>query len=100
MELTGIGLYTLQEAETGAQSREVSRWPFGYAFKGGVGAPLWKSQLADFDEKVIGFRDLIELCIVKAFRNHDVPLQVIRGAIGGAKAMSGTEYPFTAHRFF
>jgi len=37
MELTGIGLYTLQEAErlTGAQAREVSRWLFGYTFKGG-----------------------------------------------------------------
>jgi uncharacterized protein (DUF433 family) len=101
MELTGIGLYTLQEAErlTGAQAREVSRWLFGYTFKGGVGAPLWKSQLADLDEKVIGFRDLMELRIVKAFRNHDVPLQVIRAAIEGAKAMFGTEYPFTAHRF-
>jgi uncharacterized protein (DUF433 family) len=101
MELTGIGLYTLQEAErlTGAQAREVSRWLFGYTIKGGIGAPLWKSQLADLDEKVIGFRDLMELRIVKAFRNHDVPLQVIRAAIEGAKAMFGTEYPFTAHRF-
>ena len=101
MELTGIGLYTLQEVErlTGAQAREVSRWLFGYTFKGGVSAPLWKSQLADLDEKMIGFRDLMELRIVKAFRNHDVPLQVIRAAIEGAKAMFGTEYPFTAHRF-
>jgi uncharacterized protein (DUF433 family) len=101
MELTGIGLYTLQEAErlTGAQAREVSRWLFGYTIKGGIGAPLWKSQLADLDEKVIGFRDLMELRIVKALRNHDVPLQVIRAVIEGAKAMFGTEYPFTAHRF-
>jgi hypothetical protein len=101
MELTGIGLYTLQEVErlTGAQAREVSRWLFGYKSKVGVSAPLWKSQLADLDEKVIGFRDLMELRIVKAFRNHDVPLQVIRAAIEGAKAMFGTEYPFTAHRF-
>jgi hypothetical protein len=40
MELNGIGLYTLQEAErlTGAQAREVSRWLFGYTFKGGVSA--------------------------------------------------------------
>ena len=41
----------------------------------------------------------MELRIVKAFRNHDVPLQVIRAAIEGAKAMFGIEYPFTAHRF-
>ena len=101
MELTRIGLYTLQEAErlTGAQAREVSRWLYGYTFKGGVGAPLWTTQLAGLDEKVIGFRDLMELRVVKAFRNHNVPLRVIRAAIDGAKAMFGTEYPFTAHRF-
>jgi len=101
MELTRIGLYTLQEAErlTGAQAREVSRWLYGYRFEGGVGAPLWTTQLAGLDEKVIGFRDLMELRVVKAFRNRNVPLRVIRAAIDGAKAMFGTEYPFTAHRF-
>lgn len=38
MDLTGIGLYTLQEAErlTGADAREVSRWLFGYASKDGA----------------------------------------------------------------
>jgi uncharacterized protein (DUF433 family) len=101
MKLTGIGLYTLQEAErlTGAQAREVSRWLFGYTFKGGVGAPLWTPQLASLDAKVIGFRDLMELRIVKALRDHNVPLRVIRAAIDGAKAIFGIEYPCTTHRF-
>jgi len=101
MRLTGIGLYTLQEAEklTGAQARDVSRWLFGHTFKGGVGAPLWTPQLAGLDTKVVGFRDLMELRIVQAFRDHNVPVRVIRAAIDGAKAMFGTEYPFTAHRF-
>jgi uncharacterized protein (DUF433 family) len=101
MDLTGIGLYTLQEAErlTGADAREVSRWLFGYSFKDGASAPLWTTQLAELDEKVIGFRDLLELRIVKAFRNHDVSLRVIRTAIDNAKAIFGTEYPFTANRF-
>jgi uncharacterized protein (DUF433 family) len=101
MDLTGIGLYTLQEAErlTGADAREVSRWLFGYSFKGGTSPPLWTTQLAELDEKVIGFKDLLELRIVKAFRNHDVPLRVIRAAIDNAKAIFGTEYPFTANRF-
>jgi uncharacterized protein (DUF433 family) len=101
MELTGIGLYTLQEAErlTGADAREVSRWLFGYSFKDGASAPLWTTQLAALDEKIIGFRDLLELRIVKAFRNHNVPLRAIRAAIENAKAIFGTEYPFTANRF-
>ncbi|MBU9190837.1 DUF433 domain-containing protein [Burkholderia gladioli] len=101
MDLTGIGLYTLQEAErlTGADAREVSRWLFGYTAKDGARPPLWTTQLAGLDQKVIGFRDLLELRIVKAFRNHNVSLRVIRAAIENAKAIFGTDYPFTANRF-
>lgn len=101
MDLTGIGLYTLKEAErlTGAPSREVSRWLFGYSFKDGASPPLWKTQLSEIDEKVIGFRDLMELRVVKAFRTHDVSLKVIRAAIENARQIFGTDYPFTANRF-
>ncbi|QCX50245.1 DUF433 domain-containing protein [Ralstonia pseudosolanacearum] len=101
MDLTGIGLYTLKEAErlTGAPSREVSRWLFGCRFKDGARPPLWKTQLSELDEKVIGFRDLMELRIVKAFRTHDVSLRVIRTAIGNARELFAIDYPFTANRF-
>ncbi len=101
MDLTGIGLYTLKEAErlTGADAREVSRWLFGYTFKDGSSPPLWTTQLAELGEKAIGFRDLLELRVVKAFRSHNVPLRVIRAAIENAKAIFGMDYPFTANRF-
>lgn len=104
MDLAGIGLYTLKEAErfTGADTREVSRWLFGYQQKNGPSTPLWRSQLADVEEGAhgfIGFRDLLELRIVKAFIQHEVPLRVIRAAIDNAKEMFGTDYPLTAHRF-
>ncbi|WP_229458803.1 DUF433 domain-containing protein [Massilia glaciei] len=97
-------MYTLKEAErfTGADAREVNRWLFGYRFKGGASVPLWHTQLADMDEgaqKVIGFRDLLELRIVKAFTEHKVPLRVIRAAIVSAREIFSTEYPFTANRF-
>ncbi|MES2318577.1 MAG: DUF433 domain-containing protein [Pseudomonadota bacterium] len=103
MDLTGIGLYTLKEAEqfTGASAREVSRWLFGYRFQNGQSAPLWKTQLASSEEneKAIGFRDLLELRIVKQFINHHVALPVIRAAITNARALFNTDYPFTANRF-
>jgi uncharacterized protein (DUF433 family) len=103
MDLTGIGLYTLQEAArfTGADSREVSRWLFGYNFAGGSSPPLWQTQLSLLGEhdKVIGFRDLLELRIVKAFTRHNVPLRVIRAAIENAQQIFSTKYPFTANRF-
>jgi uncharacterized protein (DUF433 family) len=103
MDLTGIGLYTLQEAErlTGATSREVSRWLFGYNFKNQSSLPLWETQLSALEdhEKVIGFHDLLELRIVKAFTEHQVSLRVIRAAIENARSIFSTQYPFTANRF-
>ncbi|MDL2354641.1 MAG: DUF433 domain-containing protein [Pseudomonadota bacterium] len=103
MDLTRIGLYTLKEAHrlTGAKPREVSRWLFGYQFKDGASDPLWRTQLADVEagQKFIGFRDLLELRIVKAFIEHKVSLRVIRAAIDSAKDIFSTEYPFTANRF-
>lgn len=47
---------------------------------------------------MIGFRDLLELRIVKAFVEKKVPLQVIRIAIGNARRLLG-DYPLTTHRF-
>lgn len=103
MDLTGIGLYTLKEAErfTGADSREVSRWLFGYSFKNGASAPLWRTQLIGLEDgqKFIGFRDLLELRIVKTFIEHNVSLRVIRAAIDSARDIFSTDYPFTANRF-
>jgi uncharacterized protein (DUF433 family) len=103
MEFTGIGLYTLQEAEhlTGASSREVSRWLFGYNHANASSAPLWETQLLEMEdgEKIIGFRDLLELRTVKAFTKRAVPLRVIRAAIQNARILFDTPYPFTTHRF-
>ncbi|MEO7496346.1 MAG: DUF433 domain-containing protein [Massilia sp.] len=103
MDLTGVGLYTLQEAErfTGADPREVSRWLFGYRFKGGQSAPLWRTQLVDAEPglKLIGFRDLLELRIVTVFVRHHVPLRVIRAAIDNARSIFTHDYPFTTNRF-
>lgn len=102
MELTGIGLYTLQQASriSGAKSSEVSRWLFGYnAGENKRIPPLWQTQIMDVEEKVIGFRDLMELRIVKAFSSHGVPIQLIRIALKHAKEIFGTDYPFTSHRF-
>lgn len=102
MELTGIGLYTLQQASrlSGAKASEVSRWLFGYkANEGKRQPPLWQPQIKDVEEKVIGFRDLMELRVVKAFARHGVPVQLIRVALHNAKEIFGSEYPLTSHRF-
>ncbi|MGB3742742.1 MAG: DUF433 domain-containing protein [Castellaniella sp.] len=102
MDLTGIGLYTLTQASrlSGAKATEVSRWLFGYKTSGGKRIPpLWHPQVEEPDEKVIGFRDLLELRFIKAFANHGVPVKVIRAALTNAKAIFESDYPFTSHRF-
>lgn len=102
MGFIGVGLYTLQQAArlSGATAPEVSRWLFGYQAKGGKKMPpLWSTQIQVADEKVIGFRDLMELRVVKAFASHGVPVKLIRAALHSAKEIFGSAYPFTSHRF-
>lgn len=101
MELTGIGLYTPQQAArlSGATALEVRRWLFGYKTKSKFMPPLWNAQVADLSVKVIGFRDLMELRMVAAFVRKGVPLRIIRSALENARAMFGSEYPLTSQRF-
>lgn len=106
MNLLGIGLYTPAEAAhiTGANARDITRWLFGYKDShGGKHLPLWETQIPIdgkvVDEKVIGFRDLMELRIIKAFTRHGVSLRTIRLALQSASEIFGTPYPFTANRF-
>lgn len=105
MNLFGIGIYTPAEAAriTGAKTSEVSRWLFGYKDgAGGNHSPLWETQIPVdgelIEDKVIGFRDLMELRVIKAFTKHGVSIRVIRLALESATEMLG-QYPFTANRF-
>lgn len=104
MDLVGVGLYTIHDAAriTRAAPREIRRWMFGYTFKtrGGelaTSPPLWHSSIERDD--AIGFRDLLELRIVKEFVAHGVHLSVVRAALANARALIGSDYPFTRHRF-
>lgn len=107
----GTGMYSLREAArlVQAKSRDLNRWLFGHHYQKRRGeesvrafsAPLWKTQieLAEYEEPVIGFRDLLEVRFVRAFITHGVPLPVIRRCLEGAQAVYGVEYPFTTLKF-
>lgn len=107
----GSGMYSLREAArlVQAKSRDLNRWLFGYHYQKGRGeksirafsAPLWKTQveLAEYDELVIGFRDLLEVRFVRAFIAHGIPLIVIRRCLESAQSIYGVEYPFTSLQF-
>lgn len=99
--LVGVGLYTPAEASlyTGIPATDIRRWLFGYTAHGVQHPGLWNPELADLDECVLGFHDLLEIRFVHAFRQHGVSLQAIRSASQQAKDLFDQAYPFTCKRF-
>lgn len=105
----GKGVYTLPDAArlVRADAATIRRWLYGYQYrKTGserryTSGPLWVPQYsgADFDERVIGFRDLMELRIVREFVARGVPLLVVRYCLEAAREMFGGDYPLTRQRF-
>lgn len=104
----GIGVYSFADAARfiGTESREIRRWLLGHRYRQtGTGnmaesVPLWTSELAQFDiGDGIGFRDLLELRFVKAFRCRGVSLHSIRLAIEYASEKFGSNRPLQCKRF-
>lgn len=102
---SGLGMYSFPDAARyiGASSRELRRWILGYEHgreeDRKFSEPLWTSQLAEFGVEGIGFRDLIELRFVHAFRDSGVPLQVIRSTLEAARTDLDEEFPLTSQKF-
>ena len=111
MTQLGLGMYTLVDAARLIHSdrRTIQRWLYGYNYTGRKGkgrvrrhaGPLWAPQYEadDFNEKVIGFQDLLELRVVREFVRHGVPLLIVRRCLETAAQMFGANYPFTTRRF-
>jgi len=105
--LLATGIYSLGQAARliHAEPRAVKRWMCGYKRKHGDGhrhsAPLWKTQMAgaEFEQPAIGFRDLMELRLVRAFADAGISLAVIKATIDAARDDLHTDYPLTTRRF-
>lgn len=109
----GIGVYSLAEAARliHAERRSLDRWMFGYDYrrKDPDGErhqchsdPLWQPQHGQpiAGEKVIGFRDLLELRIVREFVSHGVSLLVVRRCLEVARSIYNIgEFPLSTRRF-
>lgn len=107
----GLGVYTLSDAAhlIHAERRAVKRWLYGYDYPYGPedartrrhSEPLWRPQYSrdDFAEDVIGFRDLMELRVVREFVRRGVSLIVVRHCLDAAKDLFGADYPFSKQRF-
>lgn len=108
---SGTGFYSLAEASrlVRVPARSIARWLYGYNYttadKGHEKqqhfcAPLWETEYASesFPDKVIGFRDLLELRIVREFVGHGLPIVVVRRCLETAREVYG-DYPMTTHKF-
>lgn len=106
-----LGVYPLPEAArlVGMPFAALNRWLYGYDYLSKNqnetvkkhSAPLWRPQYeaAEWGEKVIGFRDLLELRVVREFIQHGLSLRFIRSCLENAKTIFGVDYPFTTYRF-
>jgi len=104
--LLGIGLYTLPEAARILRTRpqKLSRWADGYPFVSNkerrVAEPIIQRDLAALDgEPVLTFNDLLELYMIKLFRDAGVSLQTIRAAAEQAAILYHTNHPFAIKQF-
>jgi|UPI0006460EB2 uncharacterized protein (DUF433 family) len=106
--LIGTGLYPLRQAArlVGQEVRNVRRWLKGYSWKYRSGrsysGPLWHTEYEGADlpgERVLSFRDLLELRMVAEFATRGVDLKVIRATIEVAKEDFGSAYPLSNRRF-
>lgn len=108
---SGTGIYSVPEASRliSVTTREIRRWLFGYHYRKTPGdaesrvdiSPLWEHELAheNFEEDVIGFRDLVELRFIREFIQHGVPLKVIRRCLTTASELFGVSHPMSLPRF-
>lgn len=104
--LLGVGLYTAADARslTGVPPARVRRWLRGYAHGAGKeetwSPPLWRPQLPEIGGILhLGFRDLVELRTIDAFRRAGLSLQQLRRAYQTAQKIVGEERPFSSARF-
>lgn len=102
----GVGIYSVSDAAklTGVPSAAIRRWLWGYRYRycgeARVSQPLWSPELPEVDNsRALGFRDLIEILFVKAFKEKGVSLRTIRRAIEQAEALLGEDYPLSSLKF-
>ena len=104
--LVGVGIYTVPEAArlTGVSSQRIRRWLTGYSYQRGDqvrrSEAVWRHQLPVIDESLaLGFRDLMEVRFIDAFRGQGVSWKTIRLAASRAIELFDNDYPFSTRRF-
>jgi uncharacterized protein (DUF433 family) len=102
----GIGFYTVPEVARLLKipPLNIRRWLGGYRYTHGDKTvdmpPLWKPQLPAYDHHIeLGFRDLIELRVVKSFLDAGLSILTVRNCLEYAREIAGDDHPFSTRRF-
>ncbi len=105
-DLLGGGVYSVTEAARLTRVREprIRRWLRGYAYRTSddvrKSPPVWCHELPTVEGAMaLGFRDLIEVRLVDAFRNAGVGWKALRIAAERAAELFGDTHPFSSRRF-
>ncbi|WP_398483808.1 hypothetical protein [Tardiphaga sp.] len=104
--LLGTGFYTVPEAARllKISPLNIRRWLGGYTYKHGEKVvkmpPLWSPQLPGHDHHLeLGFRDLIELLVMKSFIDRGLSIAVVRNCLDVARECANDPRPFSTRRF-
>lgn len=104
--LLGVGIYTVPEAAriTKVRPARIRRWLRGYEFRSPGGTrtspAVWEPELPEVEGSLaLGFRDLIEVRFVDAFRSHGVSWKTLRLAAERASEILQDTHPFSTKRF-
>lgn len=102
----GTGFYTVPEAARLLKIRplNIRRWLGGYSYTRGDKtvpmSPLWTPQLPGHAHHIeLGFRDLIELRVIKGFIDAGLSLITIRHCLEFARECVEDDRPFSTRRF-
>lgn len=106
LRIIGTGTYTVNEAArlSGVPVTRIKRWLQGRTreYRGEVvrDEALWTSQLPVIEGGLyLGFRDLIELRMVDAFRRQKISLPYLRKVVQAAREIVGDAHPFSTSAF-
>ena len=102
----GTGFYTVPEAARLLKLRPLSirRWLGGYTYTHGEKTvkmpPLWQPQLPAYERHIeLGFRDLIELRVIKSFIDAGLSIITVRNCLEYARECANDDRPFSTRRF-
>jgi len=110
-KLLGLGIYTRADAARllGLSPGRVSSWVRGYRYvwgpkdrrRRGKQPAVIRTDIPIIDGSLaVSFLELVELFVVKQFRDKDIPLQTVRVAWNHAARAFDTLHPFADRRVF